>query len=348
MINIFTPSFADTDNINAQNTTVKQIVRRLNPDLFNVTMYYEKDVVSYLKNKRNVNFIKYGKHGNTIKYIFHSIKNDYDIYFYPRYTNLEKIFFFFNSFKKNTKLVSHIVHSIHPDLDKLSAINEKIMSRVVTDSDYCAGNSIYVSESVFKKFNIEIETIHNGIDFENFFTADSNIEGEIDVLYAGSFQKRKRPNLVIDIANDLPNFKFCLAGDGPLKNELEQKVKKNRIKNVHFTGNLSQNELGDLMRKSKLFFFPSVFEGHPQVLGQAIGCGLPAIAMECIHPDYIKNGKNGYLVSHDDQIVGYINKILSDDTLRMKMKLSSLKISKLFNWDLIASKWENAILKVLN
>jgi glycosyltransferase involved in cell wall biosynthesis len=47
------------------------------------------------------------------------------------------------------------------------------------------------------------------------------------------------------------------------------------------------------MRKADVFLFPSVLEGHPQVLGQAAACGLPAVAMDLYRPDYIVSGKRG-------------------------------------------------------
>ena len=49
MIKIFTPSFADENNINAQNLTVKQIVRRLDPDYFQVTMFYKDNIADFIK-----------------------------------------------------------------------------------------------------------------------------------------------------------------------------------------------------------------------------------------------------------------------------------------------------------
>ena len=70
MIKIFTPSFADENNINAQNLTVKQIVRRLDPDYFQVTMFYKDNIVDFIKNRGNTKFIKWFKHGNLIRFFF--------------------------------------------------------------------------------------------------------------------------------------------------------------------------------------------------------------------------------------------------------------------------------------
>ncbi len=36
--------------------------------------------------------------------------------------------------------------------------------------------------------------------------------------------------------------------------------------NVEFLGHLTQTQLGEQMRCADIFFFPSIVEGHPQVL----------------------------------------------------------------------------------
>ena len=92
MIKIFTPSFADSNNINAQNLTVKQIVSRLDPKKFHVTLYYADNIDFNLKSRPNTVFLKWFKHYNTILFFLHHLFHSYDIFFYPRYTHLENIF----------------------------------------------------------------------------------------------------------------------------------------------------------------------------------------------------------------------------------------------------------------
>ena len=99
---------------------------------------------------------------------------------------------------------------------------------------------------------VESSCIHNGIDFNNFYYSKNN--KKFDILFVGSFQERKRPDLIVQIADSLPNLNFLLVGQGPLKNNLLDKCKINGIKNVKFKSNVSQKKLGDLMRQSRIFF----------------------------------------------------------------------------------------------
>ena len=75
MIKIFTPSFADYSNINAQNLTVKQIVSRLDPKKFHVTLYYADKIDFNLQKRPNTVFLKWYKNYNTILFVLHHLFN---------------------------------------------------------------------------------------------------------------------------------------------------------------------------------------------------------------------------------------------------------------------------------
>ena len=343
MIKIFTPSFADENNINAQNLTVKQIVRRLDPDYFQVTMFYKDNIADFIKNRGNTKFIKWFKHGNLIRFFFHHIFNKYDIYFYPRYTLLEKLFLIINRFRKNTKIITHLVHSVSEE-----SKNNILLCKILKNSTVIVGNSPYVSKTLYENFNIKSKHIYNGIDKDHFFSAKNNLIKTYDVLYVGSLQERKRPELVIEVADKLRNYKFGIVGDGPLKNVLSTEIKNKNISNVELLGTLSQKDLGNIMRRSKIFFFPSINEGHPQSVGQAIACGLPVIAMEKIKVDYVINDENGFLLEDDDDIITIISLLINNKTLRNKMSKKSIAHSSNFNWDYSVSQWVDTFMEVVN
>ena len=335
MIKIFTPSFADIENTNAQNLTVKQIVRRLDPSLFHVTMYYSNSIVDYLESRPNTKFIHWGKHWNAVKFIWNHIKSNYDIYFYPRDDNLSYFFLYLMNFKNKTKLITHIVHAVSE-----KSKENRILCDLINKSHSIYGNSNYVTDMLEKYFSVEANCIHNGIDTDFFYNNYNSNEKSIDVLYVGSFQKRKRTWILIDLAEKFPNLKISLVGDGPMYNDLVLRSKYRNIKNINFLGHLSQSQVGNIMRDSKIFLFPSIHEGHPQVIGQAIACGLPVIAMDCIKPDYIQHRFNGFLVKNDNDIFKYISQLLSDKKTYSMMSENSMLLSKDFNWDDSSRLWK--------
>jgi hypothetical protein len=64
VITIFTPSFADEDNTNAQNLTVKEIVTRLPPELFRVIMISDGRPDPRITARKNTKLLPYDRHGN--------------------------------------------------------------------------------------------------------------------------------------------------------------------------------------------------------------------------------------------------------------------------------------------
>lgn len=65
-------------------------------------------------------------------------------------------------------------------------------------------------------------------------------------------------------------------------------------------------------RKSDIFCLPSLFEGYPNVVAEAMSCGLPVICSNCYENPYIvKEGENGFLFNPEnvDNMVAAICKI---------------------------------------
>ncbi len=177
------------------------------------------------------------------------------------------------------------------------------MARSIREADSVLGNSRYVAETVQDRFGVATGTIYSGIKRDLFHPPVDARRGEgrskLTVLYAGSFQARKRVNVVIGEAAKWPAVEFRLVGKGEEEGKCRALVNELGCRNVTFVGHLSQRGLADEMRKADVFLFPSVLEGHPQVLGQAASCGLPAVAMEKYRPDYVVHGETGYLVKSE-------------------------------------------------
>jgi glycosyltransferase involved in cell wall biosynthesis len=132
---------------------------------------------------------------------------------------------------------------------------------------------------------------------------------------------------------------FRLAGRGPLEQHCRELCERRGLRNVDFLGHLSSAQLGEEMRAADVFFFPSILEGHPQVLIQAIGCGLPVVAMDAYRPDCVLDGKTGFLARCDEELSGRLDLLLTNADLRRKMSAAAVAHSANFDWECIAEKW---------
>jgi glycosyltransferase involved in cell wall biosynthesis len=114
---------------------------------------------------------------------------------------------------------------------------------------------------------------------------------------------------------------------------------------VTFVGHLSQPALAEEMRKADVFLFPSVLEGHPQVLGQAASCGLPVVAMRKYCPDYVVHGETGYLVESESELSQKLGWLLAGQELRLRMSAAAARHALQFDWDQVARDWESVLLE---
>ena len=94
----------------------------------------------------------------------------------------------------------------------------------------------------------------------------------------------------------------------------------------------------DLYLKSTCFIFPTLSEGSPSVLGEALSFGLPIIATKNRgHNSLINHGRNGYLYENNNPISfcqGALNLIQSKDTYNQISK-NNISDSKIYSQEFI-------------
>ena len=341
MITVFTPSFADDANTNAQNLTAKEIVSRLSPDRFRVVMLGDGPPDPRILARENTEILRTSSHGNTARWLTRVLLSQVDIYFFPREGPLDSLFLLFRrSLGLPVALVTYIVMA----LDEIPV--GPTMTRSIREADCVVGNSQYVSQTVQNRYGVECGTIYDGVDRELFCPPieDRRLGSKLTVLYAGSFQARKRVDIVIREAAKWPSVDFRLMGRGEEEGNYRSLVSELGCRNVTFVGHLSQAGVAEEMQKADVFLFPSVLEGHPQVLAQAASCGLPAVAMNKYRPDYVVNGETGYLVESELELSQKLGLLVTDQDLRLKMSAAAARRVVQFDWDKVAQEWQNVFL----
>jgi len=345
-ITIFTPSFADEDDTNAQNLTVKEIVARLPSKQFRVIMIAEGKPDPRIAGRKNTRLLPYYKHGNTAQLLIRSLAFRPDVYFYPRFGPLDQLVFTLRkSLRLRTALVTHVVSVMN------NAAGKSLVARSIVEGDAVFANSAYVAETVHQRFGVRAGTIYNGIDRRFFFPSDDSASTDnarpLTVLYAGSFRPWKRVELVIEQAARWPNVQFRLAGRGETEEICRALGQKYECRNVSFLGHLPLAQLGEEMRRAQVFLFPSILEGHPQVLGQAAACGLPAIAMNVYQPEYVLHGETGLLAESDAELTQHVDALLRNSAMRQSMSSAAPRHSRKFDWDRVAEQWAGVFQQVV-
>lgn len=142
------------------------------------------------------------------------------------------------------------------------------------------------------------------------------------IMVIGDLNENKNVQTIIKSMSKCPsNFHIMICGTGPLEQELrELAFQWNLEKQCHFLG--FRSDVKTLLMISDLFVMASKREGLPRSTMEAMAAGLPCIVSKIRgNVDLIDDGKGGYTIEPNDyEAFGEaINKVLSDDTLAMRM-----------------------------
>jgi len=103
------------------------------------------------------------------------------------------------------------------------------------------------------------------------------------------------------LASRHPDWRLVIYGEGPDRPFLERLLTESGYADRISLPGLTKDGAGAL-RQASLFVLPSRFEGYPNVLLEALGCGLPVVATACPGgtAEILANGLHGMLVPPDD------------------------------------------------
>ena len=165
-----------------------------------------------------------------------------------------------------------------------------------------------------------------------------NIPIELPViLFSGKLIDVKRPIDLLKayhrLSKEIQAY-LIFVGDGILRDELENYVKRNQIKNVYFMGFRNQTELSEFYAMADVFVLPSIQEPWGLVVNEAMCFGLPVIVSDQVgaNGDLVKHGINGYIYPCGSilMLADILRKLLTDKIERNKMSKASSEM--IINW----------------
>ena len=217
-------------------------------------------------------------------------------------------------------------------------------------SDINTNVSQEASASLVKKgaFNSEkLITVYNGIDLEKFNSINtSKNPKELIFLSVGRFNDQKDyPNLfkAIQILKNktTEKLKFYIAGDGDLREQLEQLIIDLSISDyVVFLG--KRSDIPHLLNKANYFVLSSKHEGLPTVVIEAMACGTFVIATDCGGSAEIL-GDTGILVptENSEALANAMSDALtySKEDIRLNGLKARKRVEDLFSLEASVEKW---------
>lgn len=196
-----------------------------------------------------------------------------------------------------------------------------------------------------------VRYIPNGVD-TGFFSpsAESNADsGIVRFLFAGRFQSQKNLFVLLEqfaraLHAALVPLHLTLIGDGPQRARLEAHARSLGVADVvTWSGWLSKSELLAAYRRADVFLNPSLYEGMPNTVLEAMACGLPVIASRIMgNEDLVADGETGLLYDLDrpDALGDALRTLAADAGRRAAMGMRGRAIiCSHFGWDTVAAQY---------
>lgn len=218
---------------------------------------------------------------------------------------------------------------------------------------FCRACSLVIAPSpgikeVLRRFGVDtpIEVIPNGIDLAPFHNPPGKIsrqmlhleEDDIVITYMGRLGPEKNLPFLLrsfaGVAKAYPHVKLLIIGDGPERDNLEDRVRYMGIgEQIRFTGMIPYAELPDYLYLADFFATASVTEVHPLSVIEAMACGLPVVGIRSPGiSDTVQDGITGLLAPQEDIAVftAMLSRLVMETETRKRMAAGARQAAESF------------------
>lgn len=242
----------------------------------------------------------------------------------------------------------------------LSKIRVRLQIRALAQSaDMLFTDSMYSKKEIQKYTNIgpeKIQVVWSGIDDKYFNPIDeksmsqviTKLKGCDDyILYYGGFRKNKNIEGLLRayalISPQIPNNLVLVGKIGTYASTIDPLIQQMNLRaRLIFYGFATDEELKCLLRRCRVFVFPSFLEGFGLPVAEAMACGAPVICSNAASLPEIGGDAAHYFDPLNYQaIAAKILEVLQNDELRCRLHEDGIKRAPLFRWGKSASLFMN-------
>jgi len=189
--------------------------------------------------------------------------------------------------------------------------------------------------------------VPNGVNENFLLPREFSSAPANNLLYVGTWLDRKGIQYLVDaftaLAARSPEIQLTIAGciiaEEQVKAHFPAGI-RDRISVLPFLG---REAMPQLYASHDIFVFPSLVEGMPLTLLEAMAAAMPVVTTNtCGMADLIENERNGLLVPAADAAAlgAAVGRLRNDSNLRRNLGLCAQECARRFTWDLIARQLE--------
>lgn len=198
-----------------------------------------------------------------------------------------------------------------------------------------------------KRYAIDI--IENGVDNQFFAPSQKKKKkNPIVILFVSRLIEGKGLQYIIPklpriqesiMHNTGREIQLVIVGDGPYRAALEQLTDEIKVRNlIRFEGRKNKDQVLRYYQAADLFILPSLSEGMPNVVLEAMASGLPIVITPCEGSKELVTD-NG-VITPLENFADVVIEICSDETKRTAMGHNSLRrVEEAFRWESIGSRY---------
>lgn len=227
-------------------------------------------------------------------------------------------------------------------------ILKPLIRRLWRNSDRVIANSKGLAELAEKTWSGRIDVLPNGIDTVWYRPSeDSARSAGVRLLFVGrlSAQKGLAPFLAgMAMIKTNNAWSLTLVGDGPERRKLETVTNRSGLGDkINFRGWIDKRQLLEEYQQGDVLVFPSLDEGMPNAVLEAMACGLPVVATRIAGiVDLVCHGENGYLYDPHDVRAGidFTKRLIEDERQRKRMGKESRLRAESYGWKGIVYRYQ--------
>ena len=188
-----------------------------------------------------------------------------------------------------------------------------------------------------------VRVIPNGVDAQQFCSGGRRADGAFRIACVGRLIFNKGPQYLVEAAPEVlrahPQAEFVMVGDGPLRARLEERARRLGISHrVTFLG--TRSDVAAILQTCDVLVRPSLLEGMPLTVLEAMACALPVIATPVSGTaELVRHGENGFLVPPTDPaaLASAILRLIEDVPLRERQGRKGRQLVESgYTWDAVA------------
>jgi N-acetyl-alpha-D-glucosaminyl L-malate synthase BshA len=255
----------------------------------------------------------------------------------------------------------YVTYGRGTDIYFSKAFKKSISKLILKNADAAIALTEDMKKKMRETYDRHIFVIPNGIELERFHKLPRNEmriklgikADEKIILFVGRLHPVKGVKHLIKAVNVVRQkhkAKLLLVGKGPEQDRLKKLVEQLHLEDyVKFMGPIPNEKIPWIYAAADILVLPSLSEGFPVTILEAMASGLPIIATRVGGlPEVIEEEYNGFLVEPENpkQIAEKISLLLQNDKLRENISKNNRRKAKGYSWQSIVQQLEDIYRKI--